>query len=67
MAWQVERVESMQYKTAQEQRLHDLALAMIIPWRDGWPAYYMTEQNEKQRFDEIREATKGERLPWQIL
>jgi len=65
MAWRVERECRMQFKTAQEQRLHDLALALIIPWPDGFPQYWLNADNEAQRCDEIREATKNERLPWQ--
>lgn len=65
MAWKVQReCELMEFKTEQEQRLHDLALCMVIPWKDGFPSYWLDDKNEPQRLDEIREATKDERLPW---
>jgi hypothetical protein len=47
-------------------RLHELALALIIPWRDGWPQYYMDANNEHERLLQVLEATKHERLPWQF-
>ena len=66
MAWQLaRRCVPMQYKDAKDQRLHDLALSLVIPWRDGWPRYWMTDQNEAARLDEVIEATKSERLPWE--
>lgn len=66
MTWQLARYRvPMHYKSAEEQRLHDLALALVIPWRDGFPQYYIDDKNERQRLDEIREATKDERLPWE--
>jgi len=49
-----------------DQRLYDLALALIIPWRDGWPRYWMDETNEQRRMDEILEATKDQILPWSL-
>jgi hypothetical protein len=56
-----------------QQRLTDLSLALIIPWRDysqfgsrGWPQYWMNEQKEQQRMGEILIATDHERLPWEL-
>ena len=64
--WKVARAnEPMHYKTAQEQRLHDLALAMTLPWRDGLPQYFWQTASEEQRLSEILAATKCERLPWE--
>ena len=65
MAWKVERENvPMQYKDGQAQRLTDLALAMVIPWMDGYPQYWVQEDNREQRERQIYEATKGHRLPW---
>jgi hypothetical protein len=47
-------------------RLHELALAMVIPWRDGWPQYWMDESNEDERLLEVLKATKDEKLPWEL-
>jgi hypothetical protein len=49
-----------------QQRLIDLSLALIIPWKDGFPQYWMNEQNEQQRMGEILIATDHERLPWEL-
>ena len=57
------RVE-MQFKTAQEQRLHDLALALIIPWADGFPQYWMNADNREHREAQIYQATEKLPLPW---
>jgi hypothetical protein len=65
MAWETARKGvPMNYKTAQEQRLHDLALAMMIPWPSGFPQYWLDAENQELRESEIFEATKTLKLPW---
>jgi hypothetical protein len=49
-----------------QQRLTDLSLALIIPWKDGFPQYWLNEQNEQMRMGEILIATDDERLPWEL-
>ncbi len=66
MAWHVERREPMEFKTEQEQRLTDLALALVIPWKDGFPQVFWQTATEEKRLAEIIEATKSERLPWEL-
>ena len=39
---------------------------MVIPWRDGWPQWWMNEMNELERVQEIIDATEDEVLPWQM-
>ena len=39
---------------------------MVIPWRDGWPQWWMNEMNESERVQEILDATEDEVLPWQM-
>ena len=48
------------------QRLTDLSLALIIPWKDGFPWWWLNDQNEKQRMREILDATDNEVLPWEM-
>jgi hypothetical protein len=65
MAWRFEKVIELG-PDAIETRLTDLSLAMVIPWADGWPQYWLNETNLEQRIEEILAATAKERLPWQI-
>jgi len=51
---------------AENKRLYDLCLAMVIPWRDGWPRYWLNDENESQRMREILDATEDEILPWEL-
>jgi hypothetical protein len=39
---------------------------MVIPWKDGFPQYWLNEQNESQRMREILNATEDEVLPWEM-
>jgi len=51
-----------------DHRLKELALAMVIPWGDGWPQYYAGEMYSREwceRMQEVERATKNEVLPWQ--
>ena len=65
MAWETQREnEPMQFKDDRAQRLTDLALAMVIPWCDGYPQFWFDEGNREQREEQIYEATKGHKLPW---
>lgn len=50
--------------TATARRLTDLSLAMVIPWRDGWPRWWLNDENESERMQEILGATADEVLPW---
>ena len=52
--------------TATAQRLTDLCLALVIPWRDGWPQWWFDDENETERIQEILDATTDERLPWEL-
>jgi hypothetical protein len=54
--------------SAEAQRLNDLALAMVIPWADGLPQYYLARDgsNMAERMAEILDATATERYPWQL-
>lgn len=60
--------------TATARRLTDLSLAMVIPWRDysqvgmttGWPQWWMNDENESERMQEILDATEDEVLPWEM-
>jgi hypothetical protein len=52
--------------TATARRLTDLSLAMVIPWRDGWPRWWMNDENEPERVREIIDATQDEVLPWEM-
>jgi hypothetical protein len=64
--WKVEREGVlMEFKTAQEQRLHDLALCLVIPWPSGFPQCFWETAPMAQRLDEIQWATAREKLPWQ--
>jgi hypothetical protein len=66
MAWTNKRRVEMQYRDARAERLTDLALAMIIPWTDGFPFYWLGgEENREERERQIFEATAQEVLPWQ--
>lgn len=66
MAWTAERVtEIKRGRNPDAQRLDDLALAMVIPWKDGFPQYWLDEKNEQQRMREILDATENLRLPWE--
>jgi hypothetical protein len=49
--------------SADDQRLHDLTLALVIPL--CWPNYWLDDTNQKQRAKEILKATERESLPWQ--
>jgi hypothetical protein len=51
---------------AENQRLTDLSLAMVIPWNDGFPQFWLNEQNMPKRMREILDATENEALPWEI-
>jgi hypothetical protein len=69
MPWgkqQIVTVEKALHPDAQ--RLTDLSLALIIPWRDGFPQYWLARDgsNAPQRMREILDATECERLPWQL-
>lgn len=47
---------------------------MVIPWRDysqvgmttGWPQWWMNDENELERMQEILDATEDEVLPWEM-
>ena len=47
-------------------RLTELSLAMVIPWKDGWPQWWLNDENEGERMREILEATADEVLPWEM-
>jgi hypothetical protein len=66
MAWETKRTETIEI-SADARRLNDLALAMIIPWADGLPQYYLARDgsNMPQRMSEILNATATEKLPWE--
>lgn len=53
--------------TATARRLTDLSLAMVIPWRDGWPQWWLNDENELERMQEILDATADEVLPWALM
>jgi hypothetical protein len=66
MAWQLRRTQMVEKGLSPDaRRLTDLSLALIIPWKDGFPQYWLNEQNEQQRMGEILDATDHERLPWE--
>lgn len=65
-SWAVQSDVTVYFETARERRLNDLALAMVIPWLSDWPCYWLNEDNVEQRMDQILEATKEEKLPWQL-
>lgn len=67
MAWtdgQTQKIERGMSPLAR--RLTDLSLAMIIPWPDGFPKYWLSPDgsNDELRMNEIAEA--DERLPWEL-
>ena len=48
--------------------MHDLCLAMIIPWADGVPQFVYENMGGEQGVCEwLLDATTSERLPWEIF
>lgn len=68
MKWQVQRTERIEQRTGTAQRLTDLSLAMILPWRDGFPQWWLPRDGSQddERVQEIIDVTASERLPWQL-
>jgi hypothetical protein len=67
MAWKIARHETVERGLHPDaRRLTELSLAMIVPWKDGFPRYWLNETNEQQRMREILDATENEKLPWQF-
>jgi hypothetical protein len=67
MAWKIARHETVERGLHPDaRRLTELSLAMIVPWKDGFPRYWLNETNEQRRMREILDATENEKLPWQF-
>lgn len=63
--WQPRRIEAIERAPADITRLFDLSLAMIVPWKDGYPQY-IGDMDTPEGWQMILEATKEIRLPWQL-
>jgi len=68
MAWKIARHETVERGLHPDaRRLTDLSLAMIVPWRDGFPQYWLLPDgsNTELRMRQILDATENETLPWE--
>ncbi len=66
MKWQVQRTERIERGLHPDaQRLTDLSLCLIVPWKDGFPQY-VGDMDTPEGWTMILEACKDVRLPWEL-
>ena len=69
MPWENQRTETITRELHPDaRRLTELSLALVIPWNDGFPQYYLAADgsNMAERMGELLDATADEVLPWQL-